>query len=74
MSFKEQQELARLPGEIESLEAEQEMLHLAVADPAFYRRASDEVVATTTRLETLEQALALAYERWQTLEELASER
>ncbi|MBF0401778.1 MAG: ATP-binding cassette domain-containing protein [Magnetococcales bacterium] len=73
LSFKEQQELAALPGQIELLEGEQRLLQQLLADPEFYRRASSEVVATTGRLEALEQDLALAYERWQRLEELANE-
>ncbi|MEO5339217.1 MAG: ATP-binding cassette domain-containing protein [Magnetococcus sp. MYC-9] len=72
LSFKEQQELALLPGRIETLETEQAHLHAAVATPEFYRRGADEVVATTRRLEELEQLLATAYERWQLLEELAN--
>ncbi len=74
LSFKEQQELTALPGQIGAMEEEQETLHRTVADPAFYRRGADEIVATTTRLEQLERSLALAYERWQQLEELAGER
>ncbi|WP_130471635.1 ATP-binding cassette domain-containing protein [Candidatus Magnetaquicoccus inordinatus] len=73
LSFKEQQELAALPGRIEELESEQQQLHQQVADPAFYRRGSEEILATTSRLSSLDNALAEAYERWQVLEQLAEE-
>ncbi|MBF0461212.1 MAG: ATP-binding cassette domain-containing protein [Magnetococcales bacterium] len=74
LSFKEQQELVALPGQIETWEQEQAEWHQVVADPAFYRRGSEAVVAATTRLETLEQMLAQAYARWESLEALAGER
>lgn len=73
LSFKEQQELAALPRQIEMLEEEQKTLFQRVAEPDFYRRANSEVVATTSRLNALEEELAVAYERWQTLEALANE-
>ncbi|MEO5363703.1 MAG: ATP-binding cassette domain-containing protein [Magnetococcus sp. DMHC-8] len=74
LSFKEQQELVGLPGRIEVWEEEQQTLHRTVADPAFYRQGPDTVKETTARLAHLEQALALAYERWQQLEEWTGER
>ncbi|MBF0096423.1 MAG: ATP-binding cassette domain-containing protein [Magnetococcales bacterium] len=74
LSFKEQQELTALPRRIEEMENEQQQLHQQVADPAFYRRGSAEVVASTARLSWLEQSLAEAYDRWQTLEALTEEQ
>jgi ATP-binding cassette subfamily F protein uup len=74
LSFKEQQELSTLPHRIEEMEGEQQQLHQQVADPAFYRRGSEEVMAVTSRLSWLEQALAEAYERWQTLEAVTEEQ
>lgn len=78
LSFKEKQELTALPEQIEVLEAEQRTLHATIADPDFYKRevkgtlrASDEIMATNARLDALEKALALAYERWQVLEALS---
>ncbi|MBF0182880.1 MAG: ATP-binding cassette domain-containing protein [Magnetococcales bacterium] len=74
LTFKEQQELTALPSQIEAWEEEQQQLHQQVADPAFYRRAGEEIIAASSRLNQLEQHLAEAYERWQQLEELAEER
>ena len=77
LSFKEQQELAGLPEQIEAWEAEQKKLHDMIADPGFYQRetagrqAREEIVATNLRLESLEKSLASAYERWQLLDTLS---
>ena len=68
LSFKEQQELAALPGQIEALEVEQNSLHTTLADPDFYR---DIIGSQTThaRLEVVERSLVETYSRWQFLEE-----
>jgi ATP-binding cassette subfamily F protein uup len=68
LSFKEKQELEALPGRIESLEAERATLHDAMADPAFYRGEKDAIATARANLESLERELAVAYERWETLE------
>jgi ATP-binding cassette subfamily F protein uup len=69
-SNKERQELEALPGRIEVLESELEALHQAMADPAFYRKAGDEIAEARARLEAVEQELAAAYQRWETLEKI----
>jgi ATP-binding cassette subfamily F protein uup len=72
LSHKEKQELAALPAQIEKLEAERHELHSTMADPSFYRKDGNAIAETKAKLETLEQTLATAYERWETLEELNS--
>jgi ABC transport system ATP-binding/permease protein len=70
LSFKERRELDVLPARIEELELSRQSLHDAMADPAFYRRDSGEIAAATAKLAAIEAELALAYERWETLEGL----
>jgi ATP-binding cassette subfamily F protein uup len=68
LSFKEQKELAALPDKIAQLEAEQQQLHIALADPAFYRQDSAAIAETTGRAAAIETELAQAYQRWEALE------
>ncbi|HEX7376826.1 MAG TPA: ATP-binding cassette domain-containing protein [Pirellulales bacterium] len=68
LTYKEKQELAALPGRIEALEAERRGLHEAMSQPAFYQRGGAEIAQDTAQLAALEQELAAAYERWETLE------
>jgi ATP-binding cassette subfamily F protein uup len=74
-SYKEQraleaqkQELAELPQRIETLEAEQHRLSIAMADPAFYQRDSAEISLAAARLKELEVELSQVYKRWEELE------
>jgi ABC transport system ATP-binding/permease protein len=67
---KERRELEELPGRIEALESEVGRLHEAMADPSFYKRPAGEMVDCKARVEALEQELASAYERWESLEGL----
>ena len=62
-------ELAELPLRIETLEAEQHRLSAAMADPAFYQRDSAEISQDAARLKEMEDELALAYARWEELEQ-----
>jgi ATP-binding cassette subfamily F protein uup len=71
MSFKEQRELESLPGRIEALETEIKQLHEAMADPAFYKRDGAAIAQTNTRLAELESELAIVFERWEALEDVA---
>jgi ATP-binding cassette subfamily F protein uup len=71
LSYREQKELETLPGRIEQLEARRETLHQVMADPAFYRKEGSEIAGTRAELETLEQELAAAYARWETLEAIS---
>jgi ABC transport system ATP-binding/permease protein len=70
LSFKEQKEIETLPQRIEGLDAEQQQIIAAMADPAFYRSSGDKVSATRARLDALEKELADAYQRWDELEAL----
>jgi ATP-binding cassette subfamily F protein uup len=70
LSFKEQRELECLPPHIESLEAERTVLYRNLSDPSFYRQAGAEIAASKARLESLEQELDEAYQRWEALEAL----
>jgi len=69
LSFKEQRELETLPGKIEKLEEEQEKIYSLLADLSFYQKDPEEVSQTKTRLESLEDELLRAFERWEYLEE-----
>jgi ATP-binding cassette subfamily F protein uup len=68
LTFKEQKELDVLPKRIEELDAEQQKIVAAMADPAFYRESGKKVAETKARLETVEKELAEAYKRWEELE------
>jgi ABC transport system ATP-binding/permease protein len=68
LSFKEERELAALPGRIEALEAEQDELHARLADPGLYQTGGDAVTATQGRLSVVEAELAEVYARWEALE------
>lgn len=67
LSNKEQRELEQLPQLIEALEQEQAMLQTRIGAPDFYRGNKDDVTAVLARLQTLENELAQAYGRWETL-------
>ncbi|GKT08717.1 ATP-binding cassette domain-containing protein [Desulforhabdus sp. TSK] len=68
LTFKEQRELEALPQQIESLEAEQQGLYDAMADPEFYKGEAHAIVEAKARLEALGQELKEAYQRWEALE------
>jgi ATP-binding cassette subfamily F protein uup len=71
LSYKEQQELAALPAKLEQLEAEIGKLHQAMSTPEFYKRPGPAVARDATVLQQLEEQLAAAFQRWETLEERA---
>ncbi len=73
LTYAEQRELEALPERIEVLETQIGELHQAMADPAFYRQDSSEIVKTNTRLQSLEKELAEVYERWDVLETLRAQ-
>lgn len=68
LSFKEARELENLPREIEAMEAEQQGLYDAMADPSFYRQEGALISQARARVEELERSLTVAYERWVELE------
>ena len=68
LSFKEQQELDKLPGSIEKLEASIETLTQTMADPEFYQGPKDKISSTQQEMSTLNEKLKTAYARWEELE------
>lgn len=68
LSYNEQRELDQLPGRIEKIESEIAALHETMASPEYYQQASDLIAADATRLKSFEDELAIAYERWESLE------
>ena len=68
LSYREQQELAKLPERIEALESEQGELHGRLADPALYRDQGAAVAALRERLAAIEAELEQCYQRWSELE------
>ena len=71
LSFKEQRELEQLPKQIDALEIEQSSLHEAMAAPSFYQQDGATIAQARQRLEALQQELAAAFDRWQTLDALS---
>ena len=72
LSYKERRELEALPAKIEALETEQAELHERMGHSAFYRQPGDQITSTIDRLEAVKRELEESYERWQTLESIAS--
>jgi ATP-binding cassette subfamily F protein uup len=70
-SFKEQQELGRLPRQIDDMELEQQRLNAVVAGSGFYKESAEAIHQTLARLDTLQQELLDAYARWDELESRA---
>jgi ATP-binding cassette subfamily F protein uup len=73
LSFREQHDLTRLPGVIESLAVERGKLEAKLADGGYYGRDPAGFAAATTRLDTLAAELAQAEDRWLELEMKRSE-
>ena len=69
LSYKEKRELEQLPARIEKMEADVAALHEEMADTSFYRRPAKEIASTQKSLQELEDRLAIAYARWQDLEQ-----
>ena len=72
ISFKEARELEELPQKIEAMEVEQKELYASMAAPSFYQQEGAVIRQATARVEDLERALSLAYERWAELEEIGT--
>ncbi len=70
LSFKEQRELETLSNTIETLEAEQEGIYNVLGDANFYQKDPKEIAQIKIRLESLEDELLKAFERWEYLEDL----
>jgi ATP-binding cassette subfamily F protein uup len=70
-SFKERQERDSLPILIEQIETEVAALHAAMAQPEYYRQSGEQIAAEAARVKQLETQLAVAYERWEELDQFA---
>ena len=70
LSFKEEKELASFPSKIEKLEGQQDELYALVSDPAFIKKAPQEIGQIKAKLEAIEDELLQVYERWEFLEDL----
>jgi ATP-binding cassette subfamily F protein uup len=70
-TYKEQQELGRLPRKIEDLETERSDLHIRMSEPNFYQQDKTEITKLTERLAEIERELETSFERWELLESLS---
>lgn len=70
LTNKESRELETLPGMIEQLETEQAALSKKMQEASFYVNNAKEVQASTARLDTIEEELFSALERWDLLESI----
>ena len=71
LSYKETQELAALPDQIDARETERSAVYALLADPVFLRDGAA-VTNTTARLAALDAELAALADRWELLETIAS--
>ncbi|MFO1417722.1 MAG: ATP-binding cassette domain-containing protein [Methylotetracoccus sp.] len=72
LNYKEQRELAELPGIIEALESQQAALNEAINSPDFYRREQETVKRALDELRELEARLEETFQRWSELESRAN--
>jgi ATP-binding cassette subfamily F protein uup len=68
LSYKEQQRLEALPGEIESMEAEKAAIEERFCDPDYFSHDAEAFRHDQQRLNTLESLLSDAYASWEELE------
>ena len=68
LSYKDQRELAAMPGKIETLEQQQEALHVLMAAPDFYKQPENEISQAKKDLEKIETELEEIFLRWEELE------
>ncbi|MCL5051480.1 ABC transporter ATP-binding protein [Aliidiomarina maris] len=69
LSYKLQRELEQLPKDIESMEAELATLQVQVNSAEFFAKPHEHTEPVLTRVAELEEALMLALERWDELEQ-----
>ena len=70
MTNREREELKKLPGRIEQLEAELAALQETMSAPTFYQQAEELIRAGTEKADSIPKALEEAYARWEELETL----
>ena len=69
-TFKEEREYAGLPARVAALEAEQQQLQTAIADPEFYKKPAADIHAALERVTAIEGELLAALERWDALDSI----
>ena len=72
LSFKEQRELESLPGEIETLEAEQSAINQRMASSDYHKQGAEAIKADGQRASDIEKLLEQKYARWDELDQKAS--
>ncbi len=70
LGYKEQRELAALPGEIEALEVEQRALLARMTSPDYGQAGAQVMRADSERAGAIEQEMARKFARWEQLEQL----
>jgi ATP-binding cassette subfamily F protein uup len=73
LSYKEQQELNQLPERIEQLETRQAELNEQINSSEFYKNDQADITRMLDELSQTVAKLEQAYQRWNELEEMASE-
>jgi ATP-binding cassette subfamily F protein uup len=68
LSYRERDELQRLPERIEALEREQAALEQKIQDPNFYKEPAGVIAASLARVEAIQDELLHALARWDELE------
>jgi ATP-binding cassette subfamily F protein uup len=71
LTYKEQQELEKLPARIAALEEEQRRLQADIASPEFYKSPKDQIAAALARADAVQKELDAALERWVELDAVA---
>ncbi|MFN7876882.1 MAG: ATP-binding cassette domain-containing protein [Pirellula sp.] len=69
LSYKEKQELEKLPAIIEEMEAEIGRIHDEMSNPEYFRGPVDKQTKDQKRISELEGKLPIAYARWEELSE-----
>jgi ATP-binding cassette subfamily F protein uup len=72
LSYKDQREYDALPGLIEQLETQLEILSGQIADPDFYQQEQTKIDKHLAKIQHKEKELEQAFERWEELEELVN--
>ena len=67
LTYKQKQELEALPGKIETLELQIEVLHEKMAEASFYKQPPQIITDTNAELAKLDAELKSAYDLWETL-------
>ena len=70
LSYRENEELAAIPAQIEELEAQKDNLEEALSDPELYRDGPEKAAPLQARLAEAESNLEALYLRWEELESI----